>query len=152
MRQSLDVLRHIQIASPCSVPWDSMVGDNRSRHCAECDLTVHNFAAMTTVEVLTLIHSTDGRLCGRLYRRADGTILTSDCPVGLRLRMKRAWRRATAYAASMLAAILTIGCARSDTASVATQKIKWITEDDPPCAVPGKIVFTPPPAPVNPPS
>jgi hypothetical protein len=122
-----------------------MVGDDRSRHCGECNLQVHNFAAMTTAEVLKLIRSTDGRFCGRLYRRPDGTILTSDCPVGLRQRLRRVWRRTAALAATIVAAVLTVGCSRDDSATVATKKIKWITEEEPPCFVPGRILLVPPP-------
>ncbi len=36
----------------------------------------------------------EGELCVRFYRRADGTMLTADCPRGLaavRLRMRRVW-------------------------------------------------------------
>ncbi len=43
-----------------------------------------NFAAMTDQEAVKLIEETQGRLCGQIYRRKDGTILTQDCPVGLR--------------------------------------------------------------------
>jgi hypothetical protein len=146
MRQSLELLPEIQIASPCTASWDSMAGDDRSRHCGECDLQVHNFAAMTTAEVLQLIRASDGRLCARLFRRSDGTYLTSDCPVGVRQRLRRAWRRAAAFAATFVAAVLTVGCSRDDTAPVATKKVKWITEDDPPCPMMGKVMALPPPA------
>lgn len=94
-----DLLRRIHIASPCSMSWDEMTGDDRRRHCAACDLDVHNFAAMTRDEIETLVRGANGRLCGRLFRRADGTILTADCPVGLaavRARARRALARSVA--------------------------------------------------------
>ena len=43
----------------------------------------------------------EGRLCVRFYTRADGTVLTQDCPVGLRaVRVKLA--RKLSYAAAVL--------------------------------------------------
>ena len=82
-------LNSIRVAAPCHVPWDSMAGDERVRHCGSCELKVFNIAAMTTAEAHELITTRAGRLCVRLYRRADGTILTNDCPVGLRAYRKR---------------------------------------------------------------
>ncbi len=86
----------IRIASPCSTDWNKMQGDDRVRHCADCNLNVYNFAAMTDLEVERLIAKTQGRLCARIYRRADGTILTQNCPVGLRARIKKISRIASA--------------------------------------------------------
>jgi hypothetical protein len=43
-----------------------------------------NLSAMTQRQAESLLRETEGRLCARLYRRADGTILTSNCPAGLR--------------------------------------------------------------------
>jgi hypothetical protein len=88
------MLPGMKIASPCSADWNRMTGDDRIRHCSECNLDVHNLAAMTEREVLRLIVASRGqRLCARLYRRADGTILTKDCPVGFRAKVLRVSRR-----------------------------------------------------------
>jgi hypothetical protein len=70
-----------------------MTGDEKTRHCAQCNLKVHNLSAMTGEEAEALLRSKgDGRLCIGFYRRADGTVLTQDCPVGLakaRARVRR---------------------------------------------------------------
>ena len=82
-------LDQISIAAPCSASWEGMSGDDRRRHCDSCSKSVYNIAGMTEDEALTLITESEGRLCVRLYRRRDGTILTKDCPGGLRaIRMK----------------------------------------------------------------
>jgi len=73
-----------------------MAGDERVRHCAHCSLNVYNFAEMTRDEVRELLLRTEGRVCARLYRRADGTVLTRDCPTGLRALRRRASRVAAA--------------------------------------------------------
>ncbi len=74
-------LTDIRIASPCPAEWSKMTGDDRVRHCAECHLNVYNLSAMTEREVKNLLAANQGqRLCTRFYRRADGTVLTQDCP------------------------------------------------------------------------
>ena len=92
----------LRIASPCSVSWERMEGDERVRHCAECSLNVYNFAEMTRDEVRELLARNEGRVCARLYRRADGTVLARDCPTGLRALRRRASRAAAAAVAALL--------------------------------------------------
>jgi hypothetical protein len=88
MMSKLDRMR---IAKPCPVSWNEMSGDDKVRHCSKCNLRVYNLTAMTRAEAEQLIATRDGRLCLRYYRRADGRIMTSDCPVGVRrVRGRRA--------------------------------------------------------------
>jgi hypothetical protein len=88
-RRALPVLEDIKVASPCHARWDEMVGDEKSRHCKACDKHVFNLSAMTREEAeLTMLEKT-GELCIRLYRRADGTVITADCPVGVRRKRLR---------------------------------------------------------------
>jgi len=106
------MLPQIRVASPCTADWSKMAGDDRVRHCADCNLNVYNFSAMTEREVARLLAASKGtRLCGRLYRRADGTILTRDCPVGLRTRIRRVSRRVGAA----LSAAMSLGVAAAQT-------------------------------------
>ena len=79
-----------------------MAGDERVRHCSLCSLNVYNFAEMTGEDVRELLMRTEGRVCARLYRRADGTVLTRDCPTGLRAVRQRASRIAAAVVAALL--------------------------------------------------
>jgi hypothetical protein len=37
---------------------------------------------MTEAEARSVVAERDGRVCVRFYQRRDGTVLTSDCPVG----------------------------------------------------------------------
>jgi hypothetical protein len=78
-----------------------MAGDQRVRHCTLCSLNVYNFAEMTPDEVRELLVRTEGRVCARLYQRADGTVLTRDCPTGLRAVRQRASRVAAALVAAL---------------------------------------------------
>jgi Carboxypeptidase regulatory-like domain len=95
-------INDIRIASPCRVRWSAMKGSERTRHCSLCNLNVYNISEMTDGEVADLIAAAEGRICARIYRRADGTVLTKDCPVGL----KGYYRKTARYAATALAAIL----------------------------------------------
>jgi len=75
-------LNNISIASPCSADWNEMYGDDRKRFCGDCKLNVYNLSGMTKDEAESLVMNAEGRLCVRFYRRADGSIITEDCPVG----------------------------------------------------------------------
>ncbi|MDP4220858.1 MAG: DUF6252 family protein [Bacteroidota bacterium] len=79
-------LDELRVASPCDSPeWSEMKGgDDYSRLCMKCDKNVYNLSLMTLDEANELIRKKEGKLCITLYRRFDGTVLTSDCPVGLR--------------------------------------------------------------------
>lgn len=94
LRISLDQLR---VASPCAANWDDMEGDTVRRLCADCGLHVHNVSAMTpeqAEEFLGMVAQEAGagrRVCVRLYKRADGTVITRNCPIGLAELKRRAW-------------------------------------------------------------
>lgn len=107
---SLQLLDSIKIASPCSADWDAMTGDDRVRHCAECKLNVYNLSAMTADEAVALVQSAEGRLCVNLFKRADGTVITADCPVGLRAARIKAGK-ALARMAVAAALLITGGIA-----------------------------------------
>jgi hypothetical protein len=98
-----DLLGRMRIASPCPANWEGMEGDERVRFCRLCDLHVYNISEMTRAEAESLVARTEGRrLCARLYRRADGTVLTKDCPTGLRAVRRRVGRTAGAALAAVL--------------------------------------------------
>ncbi|HMJ24552.1 MAG TPA: hypothetical protein VK475_01930 [Pyrinomonadaceae bacterium] len=77
-------LDQVQVAAPCPADWNQMLGSERVRFCGQCSLNVYNLSSMTKAEAEHLIARTEGRLCVRFYRRRDGSIITKNCPVGLR--------------------------------------------------------------------
>ncbi len=101
-RRGLPLLEEVRVASPCSASWDDMAGDERVRFCGQCEKNVYNLSAMPREEAEAFLAERAGNVCVRLYRRADGTVVTADCPVGAR----RVRRRRVAYGAvaSLLAA------------------------------------------------
>jgi len=100
-RAMLPVLDNIKVAAPCAADWGKMAGDDRVRHCGDCKKNVFNLSDMTRAEAEALIVEKQGKLCVRYFQRADGTILTKDCPVGVARRRKR--RLVAAGAIAMLA-------------------------------------------------
>jgi len=92
----------LRVATPCPMSWDQMTGDNRVRFCDQCQLNVYNIAELSRIETEALIASTEGRLCARLFRRADGTVITKDCPVGLRALRRRVAKRTAAIFAAIV--------------------------------------------------
>ena len=78
-----------------------MEGDDQARFCHTCRKNVYNLSDMTQTEAQALINRMEGKLCVRFYTRADGTLLTQDCPVGLRA-VRRKIMQKLSYAAALL--------------------------------------------------
>jgi hypothetical protein len=101
MARFRNTLDHVRIAAPCQADWDQMIGSERVRFCGQCSLSVYNLSGMTRSDAESLIARTEGRLCVRFYRRSDGSIITKDCPVGL-----RAIRRRVSYVAKAISSMV----------------------------------------------
>src|SRR5262245_21020303 len=97
---SLDL---IQVASPCPASWEAMKGDERVRFCGECRLNVYNLSEMAREEAEEFVRRREGRTCVRFFRREDGTVLTKDCPVGVRLLRQRLARAVAAICGILFA-------------------------------------------------
>lgn len=97
-------LRDLKIASPCSADWNEMRGDERQRFCGDCKLNVYNLSGMTKTEAENLLSNAEGRLCVRFYKRADGSVITADCPVG----WAKVKRRAGVLAAAAFSLIVSL--------------------------------------------
>jgi Carboxypeptidase regulatory-like domain len=116
-------IHDIHVASPCPMPWEAMAGNAQVRHCDECKLNVYNLSAMTEAEIQRLLAGrTDQRVCVRFYRRADGTLLTQDCPRRLRLLAKRVSRLGAAVLSAF--AGVNYGMAKTKTQPQACQRVQ----------------------------
>lgn len=101
-KRTLPMLDRIRVASPCNASWDEMLGDDRVRFCLSCEKNVYNLSAMTREEAERLLQErAGGELCVRYYQRADGTIMTQDCPVGARRKRRKKLALAVAGAGAM---------------------------------------------------
>jgi hypothetical protein len=105
MRNEIPLLQNVRVAAPCPAAWNEMaeVEGNRVKFCSGCQKRVYNLSAMGQAEAEGLLRRHEGHLCVRYYRRRDGTILTTDCPVGLKAARTLAFRRAqVSFAACLL--------------------------------------------------
>jgi hypothetical protein len=149
MKTKLPVLEQVRIATPCSADWDEMspLGSDgaRVRFCKKCEKNVYNLSEMTRAEAERLVREKEGRLCVRFFQRSDGTILSSDCPVGVRrARLRqRLWASLSGAVASLL--LVWSGLARADLACKGGKK-------QPTHHVPimmGAVAVAPSPAPIK---
>lgn len=101
--KSLDV---IEVDDPCPEDWDGMVGGGAVRFCQLCRMNVYDLTQITRAEATALVEETEGRLCVSFYRRADGTVVTSDCAPVRFAAMRRAARRSLAAASGLVASLL----------------------------------------------
>ena len=82
-----DAIDEIDISTPCTVSWDQMRprgGDGRVRYCGQCRQNVYDVEAMSRAEAHRQITAREGRVCVRILRRPDGTVVTADCWARLR--------------------------------------------------------------------
>jgi hypothetical protein len=102
MNEKTNSLERLYVASPCSADWDAMPGNEQVRFCNQCNLNVYNLSAMTRQQAEEIIAKTEGRLCTKFYRRADGTILTNNCPIGFQAFRRRVSHIASATLSALL--------------------------------------------------
>lgn len=88
------ILSDLRVAYPCEANWDEMAGNERVRHCSSCRLHVYNLSNLTRQQAQVLIEGAEGRLCVRFYRRADGRVMTQDCPLREQVPVPRNWKLA----------------------------------------------------------
>jgi hypothetical protein len=139
------VLDDVRIAAPCDARWEDMAGDDQVRFCGHCEKNVYNLSAMTRDEAAGLLLEKEGRVCVRFYQRDDGTVLTADCPVGVR----RQRRRRVAYGlagAGIMAATAAFAAGR---AGGTVQGEMAIPATATPFATPPEPTAVPPPEPTT---
>ena len=108
-----DPLHRPRAARPCNSSWDLMTGDGRKRRCSNCCQDVYKVEGLARSEALALITANEGEQ-SRVYRRADGTVMTSNCS-GSRAAVRRSRFKVAAVAAA--AALLIVGLGAVATAS-----------------------------------
>lgn len=97
------MLESLRIAAPCPARWEDMIGDDRTRFCHGCAKDVHDLSKFTREEAEALLNEHGHGACVRLTRRADGTVITGDCPVGTQRRRRRAAAAAIASSVALTA-------------------------------------------------
>ncbi len=130
--KSQNMLDRVYTAAPCSMTWESMSGNDRVRTCHGCEHSVWNLSDMSTKEAESFLQKNGVSHCTIFYRRKDGTIMTDNCPVGLR-GLRNQYRQYMHIAAGILGFLLGVP------AAIAQQS------DKEPCNLPGQMIALPPP-------
>ena len=92
-----DLVNSLQIASPCPMKWGDMqrTEEEAIRFCGDCSKNVYDVSKMSAKDASLLLQKAEisgSSTCMQLWRRADGTVITDDCPVGLR-RIRDSWKK-----------------------------------------------------------
>jgi hypothetical protein len=156
MKMTINV-DEIRVASPCHARWNDMDGDERARFCGQCSKHVFNLSAMTRGQIETLVREKEGKFCGRFHRRADGTLLTADCPS----RRRRMRARLAKIGGALCALVLSVlGCSgrqanpnRGETGQVLMGDVAMpvaVGATNQPPVIMGKIALPEPTQPPNP--
>jgi hypothetical protein len=161
-KRTLPLLK-LRVASPCTASWENMKGDERVRFCGQCEKQVYNLSAMSLGEATELLLAKNDGLCVRMFQRPDGTVMTEDCPVGVRRKWVRRVATTAAAGALLAAEALSVASARKTArcqalpSMEATLRHGEVTNGDARIApadapaVMGSVVMPPPPPPPNPP-
>ncbi len=108
MTKKLSKLDSIQIPKPCPVAWEQMLGDDQTRFCNECNKQVYNLSAMTRRRAEAIIEASHGKLCARVTREADGTVLVTDDFILPTPNLHHLNRRASPIASAVVSAMMAI--------------------------------------------
>lgn len=149
MSTQFSPLENLHIASPCHASWDAMTGDDQTRFCKSCSKNVFNLSMMTRAQAENLIREKEGKLCVRYAQRADGTVITTDCPVGAAApqMVNNSWRWLRAgFAASLAALCVAVGAQAKQEQNRVIMGGPPVSSSTQPKVVKGEMVAVPQPA------
>jgi len=106
----------MNIPTPCDADWDAMVGNDQVRFCEHCNLHVTNLSSLTQQEAIRLVARSEGRLCVRVVKRANGAVLTKQVPQ----KLHHIARRVSRVAAGAFTATLSLTSAAAQTGAPST--------------------------------
>lgn len=130
MDKDIPNLSNLTIASPCTALWSEMSGDEKARFCGDCKKHVYNLSEMSKKEAEALILEKEGKLCVRFYRRKDGTVLTDDCPVGLKA-IRNLYRRAAACIGACISLVLSLPVLSKDLSDKGVRQGEMVVDPAP---------------------
>jgi hypothetical protein len=105
MSTELKELGVVKVATPCRAKWSQMKGTDTVRRCELCDKNVYHLSRLTSFEARELLLQNEGKLCVRFFARADGSVLTKDCEVGVRRKRRALIASVTTVVGLLLSAL-----------------------------------------------
>jgi hypothetical protein len=89
----------MRCASPCDSRGDAhLIGSGRERYCWRCGRDVYDIASLSPPDARAVLGLDETAPPPKLYVRGDGSVMTADCPVGVRRRRVRRWLAASLWA------------------------------------------------------
>lgn len=87
----IPLVQLVRISNPCPLAGRAWGAGEKSWHCPQCDLNVHNFSAMTEAEADAVLAAgrASGRVCASFLADRDGAPITADRPWALRTVLLR---------------------------------------------------------------
>ncbi len=132
-------LDRLYTAAPCNVPWDDMTGTERVRDCSQCSRQVFNISDMTKADAEAFLKGNGDSQCLAYYRRKDGTIMTDDCPIGLR-KIRNTLRGLRRAAGFLISTLFSVGAAFAQKADPTVMSSKEKVGYDGPRRTLGKVL------------
>jgi hypothetical protein len=101
-------LETLQIPNPCSVGWQNMEGDDKTRFCRACNKPVFNLSAMTRQQAEALLAALRGNLCASLTRNENGMVVTTEALPKSLPRLHQISKRASSVAGAVISAMMAV--------------------------------------------
>ena len=100
-----DLIKAIEVKTPCSESWDEMQGNDQVRFCSHCSKDVNNLSEMTRKDALRLVRRSGGDLCIRYINdpKTSRPLFSEN--------LYKITRRATGLAAGVMTASLSLSTA-----------------------------------------
>lgn len=117
-----------------------MSGDDRVRFCGSCCKHVYNISDLSRAEAEAFLRDNGVSKCVKFYRKKDGTIITDDCPIGLRKIRDRA-RAVARLVASIIAVCLSFAAASAREPFRTKFPKEIVIVNDSPVSYPGRLAF-----------
>lgn len=108
---ALPILQQIKIEAPCPKDWEQMEGTDARRFCDHCQMQVHNFSELHPEEIQAVMISGE-RVCARMTRRSDGSLVTKSTQTVDQPMTRRGWLEKLSTVATAAMGILMIGCGK----------------------------------------
>ena len=67
----------IQVPEPCKQEWHTMSPEQGGRFCSHCSKTVTDFSKLSDEQIIKLLESQTGNLCGRLNNSQINRVITN---------------------------------------------------------------------------
>ncbi len=106
--------------SGCSAAWNGLPGDHRVRWSASCNHSIYDASAMSEDELLSQIWFREGIRPVVLYKRKDGTVLSSHCQSAVQKVRLMQWTAVAVLGLVVIVWLFSMGSVKDSGSGVGT--------------------------------